>query len=585
MQQARIEPGLPAARHESRRHFSAIALAFAAGSWLAACAPLPPRRATAPTQPLARLEVAPVGNAATIRTWLLAAEFALQDGDAAKAADAYARAAAKSGDRAIAARALQLALAARDVALVQRGVDRMQALGAGAAELAGARAQLALVQGDAAAAQKQFRLQLAAGKLDDWKAFAAALLGTRDRALAVRVMEGVAQPARLPDNEPLWVALSQLGEHLGQHAYARTLADAAVRKFGGADSIRWAASLRLAARDRAGALALYARGVAAHPADASLRIGYAALLVDAGRTSEAMRILAQGPQTTATWAARVATAARANDSAGLRALYAQLQRASPAAQTDNAFLLGQLAELLQHDRAALAWYARVDADDTHGFDAQVRSAVLLDKLGEAERAGQIAVRLQRESDDPDAVRTAFELEAQLYSRHADHANAIAAYDRGLAALPGDKVLTYDRGIEEADAGHVDDALADFRKVLEQDPKDIEAMNALGFTLADAGRDLPEATTLLREALAARPDAAEVMDSWGWLQYRLGNLAQAEDFLQRAWSKQRQPDIGVHLGEVLWRRGQHVRARALFKEVRKLDPHNDALARAERKLQP
>jgi Flp pilus assembly protein TadD len=380
--------------------------------------------------------------------------------------------------------------------------------------------------------------------------------------------------------------LSQLGEHLGRHAFARKLADAAVQRFDAPDAIRWAASLRVTTGDRAGAIALYAKGVAAHPRNVELRLGYAALLAEGDKYAEALKILHRGPQTDATWTARVAYAARAKDDATLRALYADLQRAPEAQRTGNAFLLGQLAELLKHDPQALTWYGKVESDGPHAFDAQVRSAVLLDKSGRSEQAHALAARLQQDyADDPDSLRTAYELDAQMYSQHGKHAEAVATYDRALDAMPGDPALIYDRGIEYANAGNTDAALNDFRKVLAQNPDNVEAMNALGFTLADADRDLPEATRLLRKALTAKPDAAAIMDSWGWLQYRLGHLDQAETYLQRAWGQQQDPDIGVHLGEVLWKLGQHEHAREVFGKVRKLDPHNPALLQAERRLKP
>ncbi|HJR11731.1 MAG TPA: tetratricopeptide repeat protein, partial [Rhodanobacteraceae bacterium] len=352
------------------------------------------------------------------------------------------------------------------------------------------------------------------------------------------------------------------------------------------DAIAWAASLRVSVGDRDGALALYRKGVAAHPKNTGLRLGYATLLGDAGKYDDALQILAHGPQTSTTWSARVAIAARAKDQGALRQLYADLQRAPESQQLDNAFLLGQLAELLHHDNQALKWYGQVDPGSQHAFDAQLRSAVLLDKAGQAEQAHALAAQLQQDyADDADSLRTAYELDAQMYSRHGEHAKAIDAYNRGLAVLPDDPVLIYDRGIEEANAGNTDAALGDFRKVLAQNPDNVEAMNALGFTLADTDRDLPEATELLRKALAAKPDAAAIMDSWGWLQYRLGNLGQAETYLQRAWGRQQDPDIGVHLGEVLWKLGQRDSAREVLGKVRKLDPHNEALKKVERKLHP
>ncbi|MDE2054289.1 MAG: tetratricopeptide repeat protein [Xanthomonadaceae bacterium] len=537
-------------------------------------------------QPLATLDLPADSANGKASALLIAAEFALQGGDAAKATADYAEAAQISKDPAIAMRALQLALVTHDTDAAQRMLDRSQALGASAHDLAMGRGQLAMLRGDRAAAEQQFRGVLASGKVEDWKTFAASLLTARDSALAGRVLEDLATPDKLPADASVWVALSQLGEHLGRHAFARKLADAAVQRFDGTDAIAWAASLRVSVGDRDGALALYRKGVAAHPKNTGLRLGYATLLGDAGKYDDALQILARGPQTSTTWSARVAIAARAKDQGALRQLYADLQQAPESQQLDNAFLLGQLAELLHHDDQALKWYGQVDPDSQHAFDAQLRSAVLLDKAGQAEQAHALAAQLQQDyADDADSLRTAYELDAQMYSQHGEHAKAIDAYNRGLAVLPDDPVLIYDRGIEEANAGNTDAALTDFRKVLAQNPDNVEAMNALGFTLADTDRDLPEATELLRKALAAKPDAAAIMDSWGWLQYRLGNLGQAETYLQRAWGRQQDPDIGVHLGEVLWKLGQRDSAREVLGKVRKLDPHNEALKKVERKLHP
>ena len=574
--------------HGLCRHFSAFALILAVVALAAGCAQAPVRSVShaAAAQPLATLDL-PVESAnSKASALLIAAEFALQGGDAAKATADYAEAAQISNDPAIAKRALQLALATHDTSAAQRMLDRSQALGASAHDLAMARGQLAMSRGDSVGAEQQFRSVLASGKVEDWKTFAASLLTARDSALAGRVLEDVATPGKLPADESVWVALSQLGEHLGRHAFARKLADAAAQRFNDTDAIAWAASLRVSAGDRNGALALYRKGLAAHPKNTGLRLGYATLLADADKYDDALQALARGPQTSATWSARVAIAARAKNEDALRQLYVSLQHAPESEQLDNAFLLGQLAELLHHDDQALKWYGQVDPDDQHAFDAQLRSAVLLDKAGQFEQAHALAAQLQQDyADDPEALRTAYELDAQMYSQHGDHAKAIDAYNRGLTALPDDPVLIYDRGIEEANAGNTDAALADFRKVLAQNPDNVEAMNALGFTLADTDRDLPEATQLLRKALAAKPDAAAIMDSWGWLQYRLGNLGQAETYLQRAWGQQQDPDIGVHLGEVLWKLGQHDSARDVLGKVRKLDPHNQALKKVERKLNP
>lgn len=536
-------------------------------------------------QPLAKLELpAQPGQDAAALT--LAAEFALQHSDAKTAAADYANAAALSSDPRIAQRAVELNLAVQDEAAVPALITRWQKLGAQPHELAGARAQLAMLQGDRDEAQKQFAILLASSDLDDWRAFGRSLVAARDSALAGMLLETLAPPSKLPEDEKLWVAFSQLGEKLGRHAYAQQLANAAVKRFGGETSLLWAAQLKITAGDRAGAKALFARALTNHRDDTGLRLAYASLLDQDGDHTGAERVLAQGKQDAQTWTARVAYAARVNNTKLLSELYGQLKQAPADVRDQSAFLLGQLAELLDKDSEALKWYAQVADEDEHAFEAQARSAVLMDKAGQHAPAHQIAQQLQQDyADDPDHLRAAYQLEAELYAKNGHDRQAIAAYSRGLHALPDDTELLYGRGLSEAEANDTAAAIADLRQLLALKPGDIEAMNALGYTLTDSNQHLDEATLLLKKALAAKPDEPAIMDSWGWLQYRLGHLDEAQKILRRAWDKGKDADIGVHLGEVLWKRGDIAGAKAVFAQVRKLDPDNKGLRTATERLHP
>jgi len=565
-------------------NFKLGAVLMAIALLLAGCASTP-QKAAAGKQPLGTLNLPaqPGENASTL---VLAAEFALQHGDAKTAAADYAQAATQSGDPKIAQRAVELNLAIQDEQGASSSLARWQALGAPAHELASARAQLEMLRGNRAEAEREFAQLLASGKVDDWKDFGHALLQARDPALAGVLLESLAPVPKLPADEKLWVAFSQLGEKLGRHAYAQRLADAAVTRFGGAPSLTWAAQMKLTAGDRAGAKALFARAIAKDPKDTDLRMAYAALLAQDGDNKGAERVLAAGPQDAQTWAARVAYAARAKDNALLASLYSQLKRAPGDVQQDSAFLLGQLAELLGKNSEALQWYAQVPDDDEHAFDAQARSAVLMDKAGRYDDAHQIARSLQQDYvDDPDSLRRAYELDAELYVRAGNHKSAIEVYDRALHALPDDEELLYARSLSEAESGDTQAAISDLRRVLALKPDNFEAMNALGYTLADSDQHLDEATQLLTKALKAKPDEPAIIDSWGWLQYRLGHLDEAEQTLRRAWDKSKDADIGVHLGEVLWKRGKHDQARAVFAQVRKLDPSNKSLHAALERLHP
>ncbi|MGH8213059.1 MAG: tetratricopeptide repeat protein [Rhodanobacteraceae bacterium] len=551
---------------------------------LAGCASAP-QRAPGGKQPLHTLDL-PVQPGEDVSTQVLAAEFALQHGDGKTAAADYARAAAQSNDPKIAQRAVELNLAIQDEPGASASLARWQALGVPAREVASARAQLAMLQGHRDQAQADFAELLASNKADDWKDFGHALLQARDPALAGALLESLAPPSKMPADEKLWVAFSQLGEKLGRHAYAQRLAEAAVTRFGGAPSLTWAAQMKLTAGDRGGAKALFAHAIAKNPKDADLRMAYAALLAQDGDNKGAERVLAGGPQDAQTWTARVAFAARANDKALLAKLYSQLKRAPEDVRQESAFLLGQLAELVGKDNEALEWYAQVSGDDEHAFDAQARSAVLVDKAGRHDDAHQIARGLQQDYvDDPDSLRRAYELDAELYVRAGDQKAAIDVYDRGLHALPDDEELLYGRSLSEAETGDTQAAIADLRRVLALKPDNVEAMNALGYTLADADQHLGEAAQWLGKALKAKPEEPAIIDSWGWLQYRLGHMGEAEQTLRRAWDKSKDADIGVHLGEVLWKRGKQDQAQAVFAQVRKLDPSNKSLHAVLERLHP
>ncbi|HET6907689.1 MAG TPA: tetratricopeptide repeat protein [Rhodanobacteraceae bacterium] len=566
---------------------AAVSIAFAGMLLLGGCAsaPLQNEAAARAKQPLATLKL-PEQPGQDASALTLAAEFALQHNDIKTAAADYANAAALSNDPKVAQRALELNLALQNQQAVPALIIRWQALGATPRDLAGARAQLAMLEGDRDQAEKQFAILLSSHDPDDWRAFGRALVQARDPALAGVLLEALAPPSQLPADEKLWVAFSQLGDKLGRHAYAQKLADAAVARFGGESSLLWAAQLKIAAGDRAGAKALFARALEKHRDDTALRLGYAALLAQGGDNIGAEHVLAQGRQDTQTWTARVAYAARANDSKLLGQLYAQLKQAPPDVRDQSAFLLGQLAELLGKNKDALGWYGQVPDDDEHVFEAQVRSAVLMDKSGQHEQAHQLARQLQQDyTDDPDHLRAAFQLDAELYAKNGEDSQAIAAYSRGLQALPDDTELLYGRALSEADGNQTAAAIADLRHLLKLKPDDVEVMNALGYTLADSNQHLDEATQLLSKALAAKPQEPAIIDSWGWLQYRLGHLDEAEKNLRRAWDKSKDADIGVHLGEVLWKRGDTAGAKSVFAKVRKLDPDNKDLRAVVERLNP
>lgn len=569
------------------RHFVvAAAVMVVAGCATAPGGSTAPRPVRAGVQPLDRMQVAILPPERDLQAQLMAGDFALAANDLKSASDAYGRAAAISDDPKVAARATELALAVHDQAAAGTSLNRWAALGAKPAELAEGRARMALDRGDTAEAERQLDLLVGAGGPDAWRAFGRVLVTARDAAQAGAILEHVATPQRLPDDSAAWLAMAELGENLGRHEYAKTIGHAAVARFHDGTTLGWAAQQAYRTGDREGAKKLFAKAVSKDPKNTRLRLAYASVLAQGGDEKLAASVLAAGPQDADSWQMRMTLAARAGDKAAIQKLYNDIRRQPEDAQAQNAFTLGQLAELLGKKEDALDWYAAVEDDNPHIFDASVRSAVVLHMQGKDDDAHEIIAELQTSyADRPDALRKALALDGELYMDAGRFDAAVDAYGKALRVKADDPDALYGRGLAYAELGKVDLALDDFRRVLVLKPGDIEASNALGYTLADNDRDLPEAQSLIQAARAARPDDPSVADSWGWLKYRQGQLDQAEATLRGAWAQHKDADIGVHLAEVLWKRGQQDEARKVLNEVRRIDPKNPSLQKTERKLQP
>jgi len=135
----------------------------------------------------------------------------------------------------------------------------------------------------------------------------------------------------------------------------------------------------------------------------------------------------------------------------------------------------------------------------------------------------------------------------------------------LLYLPDDLDIIYARALVAAELGKLDIAEADFRAIIEQDPNNVNALNALGYTLADQTERYEEARELIAKALEGSPDASHILDSMGWVLYRLDDYSEAIVFLEKAYQDGQEVEIGAHLGEVYWESGNQEKARTVWYE--------------------
>jgi len=548
---------------------------------LTACASTTPRP-EAPPPPAAAVQ--PASPEAEMMTQLLSAQFALQDNDLEGGAKGFAEAAAVSRDPDVAEEATRLALAVKDWALAKTSLVRWHALAPEDPGPTQARAWIAIGEGHPEDAFTDLNALAARGDPQSWRLISQALLASEDKAAASRLLDRIATPAHLGSSEPIWIAVSQLAYKLGDKASAQRIADGAIDHFHSSDGYAWSARLAVDRGDKVKARSLYAEALKRDPKSVRLRGGYAALLADGGDNAGAARVLAQGPQDDTTFAARAAYAARADDKAALAALYRELDTDKSTRNGSRLFLLGQIAELIEKREEALNWYREIGEDDEHWFDAQTREAIVLDQLGRSDQALEFLRQLQAQTvEDSAQLGNVYLLEADLLARKGRVREANAVYQRGLETLPDDPRLLYARALLAAEQDDVPAAERDLRRVIELKPDDADALNALGYTLADRTDRRAEALELIERAIKLKPEEPAIIDSLGWVRYRMGDLDASLKELRRAYEKQADPEIAAHLGEVLWVKGEHDEARRVWEQGRKKDAKNKALLETIRRL--
>jgi len=243
-------------------------------------------------------------------------------------------------------------------------------------------------------------------------------------------------------------------------------------------------------------------------------------------------------------------------------------------------LLARIAEQQNQLDAAVALLARVD-DEAMRYAARLRQALLLARLQRVDEALALVQGLDAQ-DEGEAIRAALTA-AQILRNAGRVAQAIAELEAADEDFPDTVPVKY----ELAMLYERQDNLVEFERLLRAvmvlEPNHAQAHNALGYTLADRGIRLAEAQDLIARAHALRPDDPYILDSLGWIYYRLGQHERALTYLQRAWEAQPEVDIAAHLGEVLWLTGQRDAAQQRWRDGAALDADNETLSETLRRL--
>ena len=350
----------------------------------------------------------------------------------------------------------------------------------------------------------------------------------------------------------------------------------ALETIDGAHSARAKVLLKLGRPEQA--IGSLEKALEGRPDDKNLRLTYARLLVDIKQYEKArsqFEILHQSsPDDTDllyTLGLLSLESGRLDDAE----TYLLKLNESKQREGETQYYLGRINENRKAFAKAIEWYEQVHIGE-YKFDARLRIADLLGQSGKIEEAHQQLKDMLKGSQSNSSLIRIYLAEGELLRSVKRYEEAIEVYNTALGIIPGNNDLLYVRALTAERIDRLDILEADIQAILKTEPDNAHALNALGFTLADRTTRFKEALDYIQRAIQIMPDDPAIMDSLGWVYYRLGRIDESIEMLRKAYSQLDDAEIAAHLGEVLWVDGSQQAAQEIWQEALKKSPEDPKL---------
>jgi tetratricopeptide (TPR) repeat protein len=333
------------------------------------------------------------------------------------------------------------------------------------------------------------------------------------------------------------------------------------------------------------AIAGLADSVRRYPANNHLRLAYARMLLSANRYPQARAqyevLLGAMPDDPDL----VYTLALLNldmDELDRAVTYFQKLLETDSRTAESHYYLGRIGEIRRQHESAIQNYSRVGHGEYY-LDAQIRIGHLLGLQERLDDARRHFSRLHAQTSNPATQVRLYLEEAMLLDKHEKFQEAVELLGSGLRQHPGNTDLLYTRGLAYEKAGRLDLLEQDMLSILAHEPGNADALNSLGYTLANRTDRYQEAYELIQQAIALKPDNAAIVDSMGWVLYRMGRHQESLKFLKRALNLQFDAEIAAHLSEVLWVAGDRKAAESVLRHALEKEPEDKKLLDVQEQL--
>jgi tetratricopeptide (TPR) repeat protein len=504
---------------------------------------------------------------------------------------------------------MSLARSLRDPRLARRALEFAIAGSLGGEAVKAARLWREIAPQSEEATQAVVGLLISSGRIDEVKTvLAQQLAASSPEALPNTIALLQRQLARVQDRSRAYgllrellepygdvldarLTLAQAAMVAGDRATALTEARAALAKHPSSDLV--ALVLAQIIEDRAESVQSLVAFLQKNPKSREVRLAYARTLIEQNKVAEAKAqfalLLTHHPDDRTTLYALGLMAAQAGEmreAESYLSKYIQTLGDQPDRERDSTqalLVLAQIAEDKNDTAAALKWLEKIEPDNQGSYiSATLRRAMLLAKAKDPEAARALLQQAEVRNDDDRAKLTVGE--AQLLRDAGRLDDALRMVADALELNKNNIDLLYEHAMLAERAKQFDLMERELRKLIKVAPDNQHAYNALGYSFADRNVRLQEAFDLISKANQIAPNDPYILDSLGWVEFRLGRLEQALKTLQRAYDIKADAEIAAHLGEVMWKMGRQDEAKKLWRTANDKDPKNETLRATLQRLQ-
>jgi len=404
----------------------------------------------------------------------------------------------------------------------------------------------------------------------------------KDKKAALSLLKTLAAP--YADNAQAHVAVAQAAWSASEPELSLTEARAALAIAPDMELAALFVAQALQLHSDEEAMAFVADYLKRYPTAIDVRMSFTRLLVNKKKVNEALEqfeLLTAGAPQNPKLEINIATLALSLEQWDVAEAHFKAALSAGFSDPDIiALSLGEIEEQRKHYVEALKWYAEVKPGERY-VNAQARYATVLVKQGNLE-AGNRHLEMLLEQNTNVQIQL-IQAQANLLREAKAYQRAFDVLDKALKSHPEVVDLLYDQGMMAEKIERFDVLEKNFRRVIQLRPDNAQAYNALGYTLADRKIRLTEANQLIKKALELSPNDPYILDSQGWVFFRLGELRQAESVLRQAFKLRPEAEVGAHLGEVLWENNQREEAKRLWTDLIKNNAANETLLETIKRL--